>query len=459
MKTIRALFKSVYTFVRYDVWRITASELTRGKWFGYRTVRTLYLAIRGFSEDELYIKASALTYSLMFATVPILALMLAITKGFGFEQVFEDWLSSSIMSSLMEFIQRYLETAKGGIFVGVGILFLLGSVYAFFQQVEDSFNKIWQVKRSRSYIRQFTAYFAILLLIPILIIVSSGLSIYINSALAYAKAYTIMAPAIKAGLKLLPFVICWIVFTLMYAVIPNTRVKFWSAALSGVIAGTAYQLFQMLYIWGQVFLSRYNVVYGTFAAIPLLLLWMQISCLIILLGAEISYAAQSVENFDYEVDTKNISRRYKDFITLYICHMVIKRFEEGRTPMTAQAIALKNHLPIRLVTQLLGRLVDVNILAEIYTQGAQAKTYQPALDINKITVNLVFDRINAQGSELFLKGHTPEMVAFWNKMMELNAEQRRQTDQLLLKDIIPTPAEPHRALPESERNDTTTKRK
>ncbi len=454
MKKISAFFKSVYTFVRYDVWRITESELTRGKWFGYRTVRTLYLAIRGFFDDELYIKASALTYSLMFATVPILALMLAIAKGFGFEQIIEDWLYSSMIGSsgmvpiIMGFIQRYLETAQGGIFVGVGILFLLWSVYSFFQQVEDSFNKIWQVKKSRSYIRQFTAYFAILLLIPILIVISSGLSIYINSVLSQSAVYTIMAPAIKAGLKLLPFLICWIVFTLMYAVIPNTRVKFWSAALSGVIAGTAYQLFQMLYIWGQVYLSRYNVVYGTFAAIPLLLLWMQISCLIILLGAEISYAAQSVENFDYEVDTKNISRRYKDFITLYICYMVIKRFEEGKKPMTAQVIALKNHLPIRLVTQLLGRLVDVNILAETYIQGAQSKTYQPALDINKITVNLVFDRINAQGSELFLKGQTPEMIAFWDKMVEINAEQRSQTDKLLVKDIIMKPVElPEKACP------------
>ena len=419
MKKIGAFFKSVYTFVRYDVWRITESELSRGKRFGYRTVKTLYLAVRGFFDDELNIKASALTYSLMFATVPILALMLAIAKGFGFEQVIEDWLYSSMIGSsnmvpaIMGFIQRYLETAQGGIFVGIGILFLMWSVYSFFQQVEDSFNKIWQVKKSRSYIRQFTTYFAILLLIPILIVISSGLSIYINSMLSQTAVY----------------------------VIPNTRVKFWSAGLSGVIAGTAYQLFQMLYIWGQVYLSRYNVVYGTFAAVPLLLLWMQISCLIILLGAEISYAAQNVENFDYEVDTKNISRRYKDFITLYICYMVIKRFEEGKKPMTAQVIALKNHLPIRLVTQLLGRLVDVNILAEIYTQGAQAKTYQPTLDINKITVNLVFDRINAQGSELFLKGQTPEMVEFWDKMVEINAEQRSQTDKLLVKDIIMKPVE------------------
>lgn len=442
MGKIIDFFKAIYKFVRYDVWRITESELTRSKRFGYRTIKTLVLAVRGFFDDSLNVRANSLTYSLMFATVPIIALVLAIAKGFGFEQVIEDWLNGSFLGStgvvptIMGFVQRYLETAQGGVFIGVGIIALLWSVYSFFQQAESAFNYIWQVKKSRSYIRQFTAYFSILLLIPILIVVSSGLSIYFNTTMAQNHIFTLFGPVIKILLKFVPFFICWVMFTLMYLVIPNTRVKFWSAATSGIIAGTAFQVFQMLYIWGQMYLSRYNVVYGTFAAIPLLLMWLQISCLIILLGAEISYAAQNVENFDYEGDTKNISRRYKDYITLYISYLIIKQFEKGEQPLSAEQIALQNHLPIRLVTQLLRRLVEVEVLIEVYSQANKSKTYQPALDINIITVNLIFNRIDAQGSELFLNSQTPEMEEFWHKILAQKEKVNKLSEDTLVKDLL-----------------------
>ena len=164
----------------------------------------------------------------------------------------------------------------------------------FFMQVENAFNDIWQVKKSRSIIRQFTTYFSTILLIPVLLALSSGVSLYVSSALSSSFLYNVISPLVRVLVKLTPFVIIWLVFTLLYMAIPNTRVKFVNALIAGVVAGTAFQLFQMLYISGQVNLSRYNAVYGGFAAIPLLLLWIRISCLIILFGAEISYAAREV---------------------------------------------------------------------------------------------------------------------------------------------------------------------
>lgn len=443
MSKLIELVKRAYRFVRFDVWRITESELTKSKRVSYRLVKTIVLAVRGFLNDELNQKASALTYSLLFAIVPIIAIVLAIAKGFGFESTVEEWLNRSLIGNtdlvpiVMGFVERYLETARGGYFLGIGIIVLLWSVTSFFYQVESSFNSIWQVRKSRSIIRQFTSYLSIVLIIPILIVVSNGFSIFFNAKLPELQAIKIISPLVTFTIKLVPFVIMWIVFTLLYWVIPNVKVRFWSAAISGLVSGTAFQLFQMLYIWGQVYLTRYNVVYGSFAAVPLLLLWLQISGVIILLGAEISYAAQNVRNFDYEVDTKNISRRYKDYIALYIAYLVVKRFEHGQKPLTAERISLKNHLPIRLVTQILHELVEEKILIEVYTDGSVDKTYQPAIDINKLTVDMLFSRIDAHGAEQFLNAPTPEMIKFWHKMIGIKTYVEPGSVNLLIKDLLP----------------------
>lgn len=442
MNKIIDFFKRVYHFVRYDVWRITESELTRGKRFVYRLVKIGVLAIRGFLNDDLNLRASALTYSILFAIVPIIAIVVAIAKGFGAENAIEYWLNKSFIGNtelvpmVMGFVERYLATAQGGVFLGVGILILLWSVSSFFRQVESSFNSIWQVRKSRSIIRQFTAYFSIVLLIPVLVVVSSGLSIYINSRLPMLQSIRLISPLVTFLIKLTPFVIVWLMFTLIYLIIPNVRVRIWSATIAGVIAGTAFQLFQILYIWGQVFLTRYNVVYGSFAAIPLLLLWLQISCLIILFGAEISYAAQNIRNFDYEVDTKNISRRYKDYITLYITYLIVKRFESGKPALSAERISLKNHLPIRLVTQILRELTEEHILIEVFNDRSNSKAYQPAIDINTISVDMVLHRIDITGAEQFLNSPTDEMNRFWGEMIRLRSYTESAYRTMLVKDLL-----------------------
>ena len=260
MKNTLQLIKKMYRFARYDVWRITESELTRGWRFLYRLIKVIVLSVRGFFNDELNLKASALTYSILFAIVPIFAIVLAVAKGFGFETAVEYWLNNSFLKNtevipvIMGFVERYLETAQGGIFLGIGILILLWSVTIFFMQVEMSFNSIWQVRKSRSIVRQFTAYLSILLLIPIMVVVSAGFSIYINSRLPALQEIRLISPLVTFLIKLIPFVIMWTMFTLMYIIIPNVKVRLWSAAISGLITGTAFQLFQMLYIWGQVYL-------------------------------------------------------------------------------------------------------------------------------------------------------------------------------------------------------------
>lgn len=436
-----AFIEGIYNFIRFDIWRITEYELTKSRRYFYRVVKTIILATRGFVVDNLNVRASALTYSILFAMIPLFALIIAIAKGFGVDKLIENSLQgtfigqANLVPTVMGFVQRYLESTQGGLFIGIGIAILFGSVMNFFMQVENAFNSIWQVKKSRSLIHQFTTYFSAILIIPLLIVLSSGFSIYINTILSHSYFFNVLSPVLRFGVKFIPYIINWIVFTIMYMVIPNTRVRFYNAMLAGILAGSAFQLFQILYINGQVYLSRFNVVYGSFAAIPLLLLWLQISCLIILLGAEISYASQNVKNFDYEVDTKNISSRYKNFLTLFITHLVVKQFEEQKPPLSSEQIATNYKLPIRLVNQILNQLTEVAILIEVYHDSSKSKTYQPAIDINQMAVNLVFAKLEKNGAELFLTSKNELLDSFWQKTLEIKKQSIEQTNHILVKDI------------------------
>ena len=435
-------FSDIIRFLRYDMWRVTATEFDGFfQRLGYIIIRTIVLVARGFTSKNLNDKAKALTYSLIFAIVPILAMIVAIAQGFGVADVIENQLNKSFLGetnlvpTIMEMVQRYLDTAQGGVFIGIGILILLWAIYSFFQSVETAFNKIWNVHKSRSILRQVTTYVTIVVLIPVIVVCSAGITIFLNTTIES----TLHVEALHhffhtSGVKFLQFAMCWLLFTVMYVGIPNTKVRFLSALIPGVIMGTLFQLLQMLSVYLIAFLSRTSIVYGAFATIPILMTWLQYTSLLILIGAEMSYAIQNNEEFEYEQDLNRMSRRYKDFVMLYLLSVIIKRFEADEAPLTAHELAIRDHLPIRLVNQLVGRMVETGILREVYTDEEEEKCYQPALDTHKISVGMVIGRIETQGNELFLQKPTDEMQAFWDKYIELK-EKHTTLDQIYINEL------------------------
>jgi membrane protein len=441
MNKLIRFIERIYSFILYDIWRKTEHELSRTKRFIYSLVKIVILAIRGFINNHLNIKASALTYSILFAIIPIFALIIGIGKGFGVEKLIENSLEKTFIAQanmipvVMKAVGRYLDSTNSGLFIGIGLAVLIVTVMNFFIQVEAAFNSIWQVKKSRSVLRQFTMYISTMLIIPILIVFSSGLSIYINTALSHSVFTQLLNPLFRFSVQFTPYFVNWILFTLLYLVIPNTRVKLMNALIAGVLAGSAFQFFQIIYINGQVYLSRYDIVYGSFAAIPLLLLWLQISCLIVLLGAEISYAAQNLQNYNYEVDTNNISNRYKNYLTLYITFLIVKQFENLKPPLSSDQIAKDYRLPIRLVNQILSKLVEVSILIEVFNDRSKKKTYQPAFDINKMTVNLLHEKIDCYGSEFFVNDKNPILDNLWIKTEEMRRKTKEFSENILIKDL------------------------
>lgn len=348
-------------FVTEDIWRITENEVSGLKELYINAIKTVILAIRGFMNDNLTVKASALTYNTMLAIVPLLAVLLGIAKGFGFQETVRQELLNYFPSQTLEldkaflFVESYLTQAQGGVIIGIGLILLLYTVISLISSIEETFNEIWQIKKSRPWYRKISDYLALFLILPILMTTSSGMSIFISTAQnSFFSQYVFLTPVVERILSLTPYLITILVFTGIYIALPNTKVRFLNGLVAGTISGCAFQFFQYLFISGQIWVSKYNAIYGSFAVLPLLLLWLQLSWLICLFGAELSYASQNVKKFSFERDSKNISRRYKDFLTLLIASLIVKRFEkEGVPPYTADELSNTYRIPIRITTQIL----------------------------------------------------------------------------------------------------------
>ena len=413
-------------FVQYDLWRQSHMGVhAPKKRLLYRFLQTIILVARGFKDQVLVVRANSLSFALLFAFIPMMALIFAIARGFGFEEILKDKISAGFLAEaniapmLLEWIERYLETAREGLFLGIGLIVLIWAVHAFFNMLEKSFNSIWNVKKTRSFGRRMTNYVMTLLLVPVLVVVTSGISIFLNSTGMLAPVLQAIEPIRKFMLRFIPFVVTSAVFTWIFIAIPNTKVKFSSAIIPGIIMGLLYQVVQSFSMFLVVLFTRMSIVYGAFSAIPLVLIWLNITCWLLLIGAELAFAIQNNEHFAYERDIETMSRRYKDYVMLYLLSVIIKRFEQGETPETIQQMAKKHYLPSRLVAQLLSRLEDTNIIRRVYIDNQEEQAFVPALDTNLISVEMVIGRISAQGTEEFLQ-HTPaEMQDFWRRYQEM----------------------------------------
>jgi membrane protein len=441
MKKIICYIINFIKFITVDIWRISSYEENGKRGKLYLTLKTIVLTIRDFYEGKMQVKASALTYYSVFALIPIVAFIFGVARGFGFDNDIAGYLAyrypaqAESISYIFQLAESYLKHAKGGVFVGIGIIFLLWSILNVFTQIEDSFNEIWRVKKNRTVIRKFTDFFSLLLLIPFLIIVSSSISFYFNHLISYlGGGLYIISPALKVILALMPYIVSWLIFTLIYMIVPNTKVRFSKAAIAGLATGTAFMIFQTLYIWGQKWMTSYNAIYGSLAAIPLLLLFIQITWSIILFGAELSYAGQSVRNFEYESDVKNISLRYYHFSLLALARIIIKRFENGEEPLSMERLAIEYKLPIRLVSVIIDRLFQAGIIIETFSSEKEP-AYVPAMDINKITIACFFSRIDTNGSESFNLEHRKDFKEVWEYTARVRQTISRASKDKLVKDL------------------------
>ncbi|MGL5938473.1 MAG: YihY/virulence factor BrkB family protein [Phocaeicola sp.] len=434
-------FKEIYCFFQKDIWKITTEELSPLKQIAVNAVRIVILSFQEFTKGRTLTKVSALTYSTLLSIIPLLALLFAIARGFDLSNLLEHQVRNGLegqsvaTETILKLVNSYLDYTKGGIFIGIGLIMLFWTTLSLTNSIEETFNYIWQVKKGRRLNRKITDYFSILLLLPILIVLSGGISLFVTTLAQEMSNFILLTPLLKIVIKSIPFVLTWTMFTGLYIFIPNTNVKFRYAILPGIIAGSIFQLFQYLYIDSQIWLSSYNTIYGSFAAIPMFLLWTQISWSICLFGGILNYVSQNLKYYSFREETENISRRYNDFLCVLIMSLICKRFEKENVPYTAESLSEEHKIPICLTKKILYELQDIQLITETRIgKNNELRAYLPAIDIHSMSVAMLLQKINKQGSEAF-NIDKEKYNSSWEAVKRMQEEHYRSNSQTMLKDL------------------------
>lgn len=409
-----------------------------------KLIKVVGFAVKGFKEDRCDLRASSLTLFTLLSIVPVMAMAFGIAKGFGFKEILENRVlelfagQEEVIQNVLAFSSNLLEKTKGGLMAVFGVILLFYSLIKLIGHIENAFNKIWWVNDDRPLIRKFTDYIAISLTAGILVIFSSSANIFITTYLARFLSHITLPGTVEnlisLGFNIFPFLPVWILFIFFYIFIPNKKVDIKAALAGGMIAGTIFQLAQMTYLKFQVGVSNYNAIYGSFAALPLFLIWLQASWVIVLFGAEVAFSWENTEALEtQDIDYAKISIRLKKLIVLRIVHLCVCRFANKETPASDIDIASEIKIPLKIVKVLLAKLVECRILLEV--TGPNIAGFVPASDIECLTIIDVLTAFEQRGDDIIQVGGTIEFEALEQSLNEFAKACRLSPGERNFKDM------------------------
>lgn len=427
------------------IWHTPLSEISKGKTFLVKQIRIMVLTTRGFSNDKVQLRASALTFYSLLSIIPIAAIAFAIAKGFNLDQNLEELITEKfqahqeVLNFLLTNARNAISETRGGYIAGVGVVILFWSVMSLLNHIESSFNHIWQIRAARPWYRKFTDYLTIMLISPVFIVLSSSLTVFIstelNDYMTRAPILDFFKPVISFLVRFAPYFISWITLTILFIIMPNTKVKVGPALISGIIVGTILQVLQWLYIDLQFGISKLSAIYGSFAAVPLFILWLQSSWIIVLLGAELAFANQNISRYEFESEALNISNYQKRALVLMILHMIIRNFSIGEKPISSEHIAVTLKIPVRLVRDIVQDLTAVNLISVIHDNGQAERLYQPALDINKISISYVLTKLDKSGVSQIMVAKNKDYDKVIQMLDKFDKLMFKSDSNILLKDL------------------------
>ena len=427
---------TLWDYVSTGVW----TDNSR-RWY-VRLVKTLNLSVRSFMNADLQSQACAMTYRTLLAIVPALALLFAIGRGFNMQELLQSELlhlfpaQKTAVNAAMGFVDSYLNQSSEGVFVGVGIVFLLWTLIQLLMSVETTFNIVWGVKQDRGLIRRITDYTAMLIVLPVLLICSGGLSLVVTNTLQSLLHWEFLTPLVSWAMDAASWLLIWLFFTVAYVSIPNTRVRFLNALPAGAIAAVGFLVLQWIFVTGQMYVSRYNAIYGSFSFIPLLLIWLQLVWTITLAGAVICYSSQNIFQFNFANEASRISLSYRRRVNLAVITVIVHRFDSGLQAPTLSELINDYSFPARLVSDAIDRLTACGLISHvIINEKEEIIGYQPAVPTDNLTVAEVWKRLDNIGAHDFVADFNERFPGVVRVCDAITASIQQASDSTLLRDL------------------------
>lgn len=431
------IIKYIWQVLTRGLWNIRLEKERPAVAKIVRTIRIITLAGRKFRTDKGLMKATALTYYTFFSIVPVVALAFAIAKGFGLEKELEnDILNNNpqyafVLTNVFEYANKMLQAAKGGVIAGAGVLLLLYSVLSLLNNIENVFNQIWEAPQIRNWFRKIADYIAIMIFAPIFLVLSSSATILLQtkiSSLFFSSAAVIGIKIVSLGLLVL-------IFFFLYKTLTNVFVSAKSAFFGAFWAAVLFELLQWIYINFQVGVSRYNAIYGSFAAVPLFLLFIQYSWFVVLLGAEIVYAHQHVDKFELETEINNLSSRLRKIFSVMILNKVLNRFIQHNKGITIVELSSQLDLPNRLTQNIIQDLIETEFIIEV-KQEDNDPLYLPLKPDYQITVSALLQALDAKGTNALPMDETKEYKTSTEIIHQVDKIIQNNFGQTMIKDIF-----------------------
>lgn len=450
-------------FLTKEIWMLHLNDFSPRKALSLKAIRVVVIAIRGIYEDKIQQRAAALTLYTLLSIVPVLALGFGIAKGFGYDRDIQikaktylnhkaqelsadaddqsnGDVQEEIVNKLISFANAMLAKTKGGLVAGIGIGLLFWTVMKVLGNIEESFNDIWQVKKGRPYIRKFSDYLSLMLIAPIFLITASAVNVYIHNTFTDMSKHIGMvhfiSPLVSFAFQTIPYFLIIMLFTLMYIIMPYTRVTFKAGVIGGLVAGTVFQIVQTAYIYFQIGVSSNNAIYGSFAAVPLFILWLQISWLIVLFGAKISFATQNMDLYEFEKQTIHMSQYSRRILALLVVHHVIQKFKEGSNPMTFHDLSRDLKIPMRMLKIIVQDLLKARLISEVIADKVKTNTYLPSQNIDHYSIKHVVDGIDTLGEHFPVKDRSETAKKLVQIHENFFMALEKIPENVLLKDVM-----------------------
>ncbi len=429
------------TFLTEGIFRLRPEQIHNPflRWAA-RQYKLLFYTVQGLSTHGTMVRSAAMTFYTLISIVPIVALIFAVLKGFGMTEDLVQNLYGllpqmpEVVDYVVDFAQNTLARTQGGWVAAISLVTLFWAVIRVFGSIEDAFNNIWEVKNTRSMARKYSDYITVVVLAPILWIVATSFATYTRQIFGVDDSVWL-----KVGSEIGSMAIVWLMFTFIYIIIPNTKVQFSAALMAGIIAGSIFLGFQWGYLYLQKWMTSYNAIYGSFAALPLFLLWMQTSWEILLLGGELSFAYQNEKRFEEERQSLMSSHDCRRKLMVGIMTIVVEWMRQGRGPIPVAELRERMEIPTRILSNLLFSLTRAGMLGEVHISNKEYDVaYVPTRDISTLRVYDIIEAVEREGLdfEQVEMERSTQIVSCATTVDLLKSLARKSEDNKLIIDLI-----------------------
>jgi len=392
-------------FFTRKVWEIDTGTLGRFSTFLITLVRLLYVAIREFSEGQLTLRAMSLVYTTLLSIVPVLAISFSVLKAFGVHNdVVEPFLLKFLAplgskgSEITFKIIGFVENIKVGVLGSLGLGMLIYTVISVIQKVEKAFNSIWRIKKARSLARRFSDYISIILIGPVLMFTAIGLTASLRSSAIVQRivSFEPFGTVFYFVAEKSPYLIVCAAFTFLYIFIPNTRVKFTSALVGGVLAGIMWETAGWVFAGFIVTSTKYAAIYSGFAILFMFMIWLYVNWLVLLVGAQLSFYYQFPRYLSARKESLQLNNRLKERLAFLIMYFIGFNYYHNKQAWTLHSLVDRLNLPIDPVNEVILLLEKNSLLLET---GDDPPAFLPARDIETITLQELLDSVRLLGHD------------------------------------------------------------